>query len=116
MHSLMSTILLRPTWPNALRPDAQLNPPYRQPGQTSDAQARKGPTIVAADDFWQTIFPKGRFKTSPHRLQLRPLKRLDPQQIAAPSIAQGPRFAPLPVTQYKPPFKIGAPHLISPLV
>jgi len=113
MHPLMPPILLRLASHDPLGPDAQLDPPHRQPRQPADTRRRKGWAIVRTDRQRQTMLLEGRREDRPHVLFVGPRHCLTAQQVAAVRVGQGERIAPPAVAGAEPALEIGAPHVVG---
>src|SRR5690242_21200777 len=89
MHALVSAVLFRMPCGDALRPDTQLDPPYRQTRQPRNRGRGKWRSIIRTDRLRQAVLAKGRFKNRLHARRVRLLHRLTAQQIPAVGITDG---------------------------
>ena len=71
VHALVSGVLLRLTWRDALVRDAELKPPDVELGQTVDASRGEGSAIVAADGIGKPMLRK-----RPRNLAFTPAARM----------------------------------------
>src|SRR6266850_4680325 len=90
MHPLVPPVLLRLAGNDPLGPDAQLDPPHRQPRQTAHPGRGKRRTVVRTDRPWQPMLLERRLEDRPYVLFIGPRHRLTAQQIAAVRITQEP--------------------------
>jgi hypothetical protein len=113
VDALMAAVLLRVPGLDAFQPDAQLDPPHRQPRQPGDGRRGKRGTVIGADSLRQSVFAKGGFEDGAHALRVGLLHRLAAQQITAPGIADGQRIDACSVAGLKPALEIGAPDAVA---
>src|SRR6516225_7352121 len=113
MHPLVPSILLRLSSHDPLGPDAQLDPPYRQPRQPADPERGKRRAVVRTDRQRQAMLLEGRLEDWPHILLVRSRHGLTAQQVTAVRVGQGERIAPPTVAGTKPTLEIGAPHVVG---
>jgi hypothetical protein len=113
MHPLVPPILLRLARHDPLWPDAQLDPPHRQPRQPADARRRKRRAVVRTDRQRQAMLLERRLEDRPHIRLVRSRHRPTAQQVTAVRVGQGERVAPPTVTGAEPAFEIGAPHVVG---
>src|SRR5215471_128895 len=113
VNPLVTAILLWLAGNDPLRPDAELEPPYRQPRQAARSGRGKRRTVVRTDRQRQPMLAECRLEDRPHMLVVGAHHCLTAQQVTAVRIAQGERIAAPPVAGAKPPLEIGAPHVIG---
>src|SRR6516162_3513781 len=110
VNPLVTAILLRLAGNDPLRPDAELEPPYRQPRQAARSGRGKRRTVVRTDRQRQPMLAERRLEDRPHMLGVGARHGLTAQQVTAVRIAQGERIAAPPVAGAKPALEIGTPR------
>src|SRR6516162_2294269 len=113
VHPLVPPILLRLARHDPLGPDAQFDPPHRQPRQSADARRGKGRTVIRTDRQRQAVLLERRLEDRPHMLLVRSRHSLTAQQVTAVRVSQGERITPPAVAGAKPTLEIGAPHVVG---
>ena len=113
MHALQLPILLRMPRLDALRHDAQLHPPHRQPRQPGKGPRGERRPVVGADRQRHAVLAKRRFEDRLHPRRVRLLHRLHPQQVAAVGIRDGQRIDAGAVAGAKPALEVGAPDAVG---
>src|SRR5215813_7156691 len=113
VYPLVPAILLRLAGPDPLGPDAQLDPPHRQPRQSADPGRGKRRAVIRTDRLRQAMLLEGRREDRPHILLVGPRHRLTAQQVTAVRVGQGKRITAPAVGGAEPPLEIGAPHVVG---
>src|SRR5215469_10252111 len=113
VHPLVPPVLLRLARHDPLGPDAQFDPPHRQPRQSADAGRGKGRTVIRTDRQRQAVLLERRLKDRPHMLLIWSRHPLTAQQVAAVRVSHGERITPPAVGGAEPALEIGAPYVIG---
>jgi hypothetical protein len=111
MKPLMSTVLLGMTGVNALRHDAQLDPPHGQRRQSAGSYRGKGRAIVGADGQRQTVLLKDPLKRRLHMGIVRS-HNLAAKEHTGAGIGYGERVAASSIASAYPPFEVSTPDTI----
>src|SRR5277367_330272 len=115
MHALVPPVLLGMSRLNPLRHNPQLDPPHRQPRQSSNRRRGKRRSVVSPDRLRQAIFAERGFEDRLHPRRVRVLHRLAAQQIAAVRVADRQRIDALSVPRTEPALEVRAPHPVRPV-
>ncbi len=83
VHPFMSSVLLRVAGLDALRHDAQLDPPHRQPRQPGHRARGERRPVVGAHHLRHPVLAKRRFEDGLHPLRVGLVHRLAAQQVTA---------------------------------
>src|SRR5215475_5211420 len=112
MHPLVSAVLLWRGRMDEARFDPELEPPSRQPGETTRSTRAKGGSVVATDRPRQAISSERRRKNRLHALDRR---TRDPHldQKAAVAVHNRQRVNPLAVQRAEPAFEVGRPFIVG---
>ena len=114
VQSLQSSVLLRVTWFDPLRHDAQLDPPYRQLRQATQAHTGKGWSVVGPNGRWKSILPKGALKHPSRFVVVRLPQPIADQQVSRGGVLHRQRVDPGPISRSEPPLEVDRPHVIGP--
>ena len=114
VQSLQSSVLLRVTGFDPLRHDAQLDPPYRQLRQATQAHTGKGWSVVGPNGRWKSILPKGALKHPSRFAVVRLPQPIADQQVSRGGVLHRQRVDPGPISRSEPPLEVDRPHVIGP--
>src|SRR5207244_4962892 len=111
--ALVATVLLRFAGSNALRHNADLDQLNRELRQPASAARGKRRAIVRAHIMRQPKLAKGCIEHRPDMVGVRAGQCLAAQKIAAISIGNRQRLAPLAVTGQEPALEVDAPDFVG---
>src|SRR5712692_668695 len=112
MHPLMPSIFFGVSGPDALRLDAELDPPHRQPRQPGGRGRGERRPIVGAHGARQAILAKRRLEQWAHVALVRRGDDLTSQQKPTGMITERKGGAPRPVAGPEPALEVGTPDLV----
>src|SRR5438552_8607253 len=114
VEALVATVLTGSAGVDALRGDAQLDPPHRQLRQPTGANAGERRAIVGAQVQRQAVLTKRCVEDWPHIPRLDPVvQRLTAQQETAVRIGDGQRITPHAITGAEPALEVGTPRVVG---
>src|SRR5260370_26004125 len=108
----MASVLLGPTWLDALMYNTHFHPSQRQLRQAEQSRPSKGSAVVCPDPRWQPILTHRRFADRPHLAQIHARDRLAANQIAAMSIGDGAWIAAQAIACHEVALEVHAPELV----
>ncbi len=94
VESLQPSVLLRVTRFDPLGHDTQLDPPYRQLRQATQAHAAKGRSVVGPNNSWESILSKGALKDAMRFAAVESLQLIADQQVARSGVLRRQRVDP----------------------
>ena len=97
-----------------LRHDAQLDPPYRQLRQATQAHTGKRWSVVGPNGRWKSILPKGALKHPSRFVVVRLPQPIADQQVSRGGVLHRQRVDPGPISRSEPPLEVDRPHVIGP--
>ena len=115
VESLQSSVLLRVTRFDPLGHDTQLDPPYRQMRQATQAHAAKGRSVVGPNNSWESILSKGALKDPMRFAAVGSLQLIADQQVARSGVLRRQRVDPGPISRAEPTLEVNGPHVIGAL-
>src|SRR5579859_3512360 len=113
VHSFVSSILLGVPRLDALVPNAELDPPDRQPRQAACSSTREGRSVVRSNALGQPQFTEGVFENRPCVSSLCRVERRAPQQHPTICVRDRQRIATPPITGLEFALEVGAPNSIG---
>src|SRR5262245_4566962 len=108
----MATVLLRLTWFDALRSNAELDPPYRKLTESTRARRRKRRTVVRTNHVRKAEFEENRIEHAPHVRPIGLEQHLAAQQVTGTRVHDGQRVDDLASARAKLSFEVDAPHRV----
>src|SRR6266849_1973006 len=113
VHPLMAAVLLGLARLDALRPDAQLDPPDPEPAKPARTERGEGGAIIGADRARQAVLAKHPLQLRAAAVIVRMRQDLRAQQVAAEGVAHGERITARVITGAEPALKIDTPKIIG---
>ena len=115
MEPFQASVLLWVTRFDTLRYDTQLDPPYRQRRQASQADAGEGRSVVGPDGPWKSVLSEGTLQDSANLRASGPHQPIADQQIPRGGVLHCERVDPDPVPRAEPPLEVNGPHIVGAL-
>lgn len=113
MDSFMAPVLLRPAWHDAMKANAEFDPPDGKPAESAYGQRGEGNTVVSENCGGKAVLAEATFKGPPNRISARVGEPFAAEQVPREPIADGQRETPGPVAELELSLEIGAPCAIG---
>ena len=115
VQPFQASVLLRVTGFDTLRYDAQLDPPYRQRRQATQANAGEGRSVVRPDGRWKSVLPEGTLHDPTHMRASGARQPIADQQVPRGGVLQCEWVDPNPVPSAEPTLEVDGPDVVGAL-